>query len=76
MTFPALASLAVAAILVPTVAVAAPAAVAAVPLDWLAIVGIVWFAVDKIIDLLPVKENTVVQFVRDMLNRVLGKSRP
>jgi hypothetical protein len=61
-------------VLIPTTALAQAAAAAsseAVP--YLAIAAAAWFALDKIIDLLPIAENTLVQTIRDIVNRFFGK---
>ena len=61
-----------AAVLVPAAALAqSPAAVSAVP--YMAIISVIWFAIDKIFDLLPGPQSTVVQGLRAFLNQVLGK---
>ena len=39
----------------------------------MAILSVVWFAIDKIFDLLPGPQSTVVQGIRLFLNQVLGK---
>ena len=43
---------------------------------YFAIGGLIWYAADKIIDLLPIRENTLVQFIRTVINELLGKKRP
>jgi len=73
---PAAAFTALALVTFPALATAATAAVPAATPTWLAIAGLLWFAIDKIIDLLPIKENTIVQAIRSVLNLFLGKQRP
>jgi hypothetical protein len=61
-----------AVVLTPAAALAQTAAAAeAVP--YLAIAAAIWFALDKIIDLLPIAENTLVQTIRDIINGVFAK---
>ena len=72
------AGLAAGVILLPTAALAQ--AVGSVTLTGTALYGAIavtlWFAVDKIIDLLPIRENTIVQLIRNAINGALGKQRP
>lgn len=65
---------ALAAALTVAIPVAAVAATTAAPvsINYMAIAGIVWFAVDKIIDVLPIKQTTVLQLVRELLNKFLA----
>lgn len=69
--------LAVLAVAAPTLAAAAasaaPAAAPAVP--YLAIAGVIWFAADKIIDMLPIKESTAIEFIRKILNSFFAGKR-
>jgi 4-hydroxybenzoate polyprenyltransferase len=68
-------AIAATAVILFPMAVAAATVTAANPVPWLAIAGIAWFAIDKIIDLLPVRESTIVQLIRSLLNHVLGKPK-
>ena len=60
-------------VLVPVTALAQQAGGASETLPYLAIAGIIWFAIDKIIDLLPIRENTLVSALRAALNSLLAK---
>jgi hypothetical protein len=56
-----------AAAFVPNAAIAAAAGPASGAIPYLAIAGIAWFALDKIIELLPIKDNTLVSLIRSAL---------
>ena len=64
---------ATAAVVLTPVAAFAQTAAAAEAVPYMAIAAAVWFALDKIIDLLPIAENTLVQTIKDIINGVFGK---
>jgi hypothetical protein len=69
-----LSALTAAIVLAPAAGLAqAASAAAGEALPWLAIAGIAWFAIDKIIDLLPLRENTLVGALRAAINALFAK---
>lgn len=71
MRFTVVTALATAAV-VGTPALAATAATGGGSATFLAIAAIVWFAADKIIDLLPIRDNTTVGIIRTILRSIFG----
>ncbi|MCT4366166.1 MAG: hypothetical protein N3Z28_00670 [Synechococcaceae cyanobacterium MAG-AL2] len=63
-----------AVVLIPTAALAqavTPGSVVA----YITMIGSIWFAIDKVIDLLPLPENTLIQFIRDTLNAFFAQQK-
>ena len=69
------AALTVAVVLIPSAALAATVAVPA-EVGYLGIVVAVWFALDKIIEITPLKDNSIIAAIRTFLNQVFAKKQP
>lgn len=65
--------IAAAIVLLPAAAMAQAAGGASEAIPYLAIAGIVWYAADKIVDMLPIGESTIVQVIRAALNSFFAK---
>lgn len=70
-----IAAIATGVALVPSAALAQAVAAGSGAIPYLAIASILWFAADKIIDLLPIRESTLIQKIRSIINVLLAGKR-